>query len=409
MFLVTAVVVSELAARSRRQALQATRLAAEQAALRRVATLVARGTPSGELFAAVAEEVGQLVPADRVQLSRFESDGTITSVSHWSRTGDQLGAGARWILKGYNQVTNRVARTGRPARMDGYAQGPGGIAAVARGAGAGSLVGAPIIVEGRFWGVMTASSGREEPLPADTQARLASFIELVATAMANAQSRADLAARIVASADQTRRRIERDLHDGVQQGLVSLVLELRAAQAAVPPELGALQAELSHVAKGLAGLVDELRAISRGIHPAILAEGGLTPALRTLTHRLPIPVKLDVRAEARLPERVEAAVYYVVAEALTNAAKHAQASVIHVDVEALDALLRVCVQDDGVGGADLARGSGLIGLKDRVEALGGTISLHSPTGAGTSVTIELPLDDKSAGIPTGRRERPFPG
>jgi signal transduction histidine kinase len=203
-------------------------------------------------------------------------------------------------------------------------------------------------------------------------------------------------ARIVATADETRRRIERDLHDGAQQGLVSLALELRAAQAVVPPELGELQAELSRVAEGLASVLDELREISRGIHPAMLAEGGLAPALNTLACRLPVPVTLDVRAEARLPQRVEVAAYYVVAEALTNTAKHAQASVVHVDVETLDDVLRVGVRDDGAGGAELARGAGLTGLKDRVEALGGTISLQ-PLGAGTSVDVELPLDDKPGG------------
>lgn len=398
-FLVTAVVVSELAARSRRRARQAGRLAEEQAALRRVATLVARGTPSGELFAAVAKEVGQLLPANVIQMSRYELDSTATSVAHWSETGDRLAAGAGWALEGKN-ATALVAQTGRPARMDSDAEGSGQIAAAARAAGIGSSVGAPIIVEGRLWGVMTASSAHDELLPADTQARLTNFTELVATAIANAQSRADLAAsraRIVATADETRRRIERDLHDGAQQGLVSLALELRAAQAAVPPDLGELQAELSRVAEGLASVLDELREISRGIHPAMLAEGGLAPALNTLARRLPMPVTLDVRAEQRLPQRVEVAAYYVVAEALTNTAKHAQASVVHVDVETLDDVLRVCVRDDGAGGAELARGSGLIGLKDRVEALGGTISLHSPLGEGTAVDVELPFDDKPGG------------
>ena len=200
-------------------------------------------------------------------------------------------------------------------------------------------------------------------------------------------------ARIVATADSTRKRIERDLHDGAQQQLIALALELRAAQAAVPPELSALRAELSSVIDGLSSVLDELREIARGIHPGVLAEGGLGPALKTLAHRSPMPVKLHVQAEARLPEHVEVAAYYIVSEALANTAKYAQASVVRVAVEARDGVLRVAVRDDGVGGADPARGSGLLGLKDRAEATGGAISLQSPLGAGTSLHVELPLDD----------------
>jgi signal transduction histidine kinase len=231
-------------------------------------------------------------------------------------------------------------------------------------------------------------------VPPGTEARLADFTELVETAIANAESRAALAAsraRIVAAADETRRAIERDLHDGAQQRLVSLGLDVRAAQAAVPPELGALEGELSRVAEGLAGVQDELREMARGIHPAMLAEGGLGPALRMLARRCPIPVRLDVRAEARLSQPIEVATYYVVSEALTNAAKHARASAVHVDVERDDGVLRVGVRDDGAGGADATQGSGLVGLKDRVEALGGSIIVRSPPGAGTTVHVELPL------------------
>jgi signal transduction histidine kinase len=221
----------------------------------------------------------------------------------------------------------------------------------------------------------------------------------VATAIANTDSRAELdasRARIVATADATRRRIERDLHDGAQQQLVSLALELRAAEEAVPPERGELRAELSGVADGLASVLDDLREIANGIHPPILVEGGLGPALKTLARRSAIPVKLDVGSRDRLAEPVEVAAYYVVSEALTNAAKHARASVVHVEVEARDGILRVDVRDDGLGGADPASGSGLLGLKDRAEAIGGTITLESPRGVGTSLHVERPLDDKSA-------------
>jgi len=371
------------------------RLAEQQAALRRVATLVARAASPDELFAAVTEEVGQLASVEFTRLCRYGFDGTVTIVAGWSRSGDYVAAPVRQLLGGKN-VSTFVFETGRPARMDSYADGSGPVAAAALEAGFRSAVGTPIVVEGRLWGVMIAASNVEQPLPPDTEARLADFTDLVATAIANAESRADLAAsraRIVGAADETRRQIERDLHDGAQQRLVSLALELRAAQRAVPRELGELKAELSRVSEGLASALDGLREIARGIHPAILAEGGLGPALKTLARRSVIPVVLDVQAEARLPERVEVAAYFVVSETLTNAAKHAHASVVHVDVEAVDHVLRLSIRDDGAGGADPARGSGLVGLKDRVEALGGTISVQSAFGAGTSVDVELPLDD----------------
>jgi signal transduction histidine kinase len=212
------------------------------------------------------------------------------------------------------------------------------------------------------------------------------------------QSREELAAsraRIVAAGDQARRRIERDLHDGTQQRLVSLVLDLRAAEAAVPPEQPELRAQLARIADGLTGALEELRELSRGIHPAILSEGGLAPALKALARRSAVPVELNVDVQARLPEAVEVAAYYVVSEALANAAKHAQASVVQVEVEARDGLLHLSIRDDGVGGAAPGGGSGLVGLADRVEALGGTIEVHSPAGQGTSLRIDLPIQDPS--------------
>jgi len=370
-------------------------LAREQAALRRVATLVARGAPPEELFAGVTEEVGRLLHVDHAHLGRYEPDDTVAIVADWSRAGEPFPVGARWSLGGQNLCT-LVAQTGRPARIDSYpdASGPLGVATAERGFRAG--VGAPIIVEGHLWGVMITGSTLEGPLPSDTEARLASFTELVAVAIANAASRADLAAsrvRIVAAADEARRRIERDLHDGVQQRLISLGFILRAAQAATPADLDELAAELSHAAEEIGKVQDELQEIARGIHPAVLAEGGIGPALKTLAHSPAIQVDLDVRLrDGRLPRTVEVAAYYVASEALTNAAKHAHASVVELDVEQADDALRLRIRDDGIGGADLARGSGLIGLKDRVEAVGGTLSLQSPHGAGTTLEVELPLD-----------------
>jgi len=259
--------------------------------------------------------------------------------------------------------------------------------------------GAPIVVDGRLWGVMAAVSSQAEPLPVGLESRIAQFTELVATAIANAEGRSALAAsraRVVAAADETRRRIERDLHDGIQQRLVSLGLELRAAQATVPPQFAELDDVLARVADGLASVFDELREISRGIHPAILSEGGLEPALSALRRRSSIRVELDLHSERRLPEPVEVAAYYVVSEALTNAAKHAHASVVNVELDAHDEILQLAIRDDGVGGADPGQGSGLVGLSDRVEALGGTPQVTSPAGSGTTLLIEVPLEGQSS-------------
>jgi signal transduction histidine kinase len=375
---------------------QLTRLAEEQAALRRVATLVARGAPPAEVFEAVVTQAGRVVGADAAGLSRHETDGA-TAIGTWSRTGGYVHSGTRFPLE-RGTVAWLVLETRSPRRTDSYEGVPGEGAAAARAAGWRSSVGAPIVVEGRLWGVLMVASTTDQPLALDTEGRLAEFTELVATAIANAESRAELAAsraRIVATADATRRRIERDLHDGAQQRLVSLTLELRAAQAAAPPELGTYRAELSHVVDGLISVLDGLREIARGIHPAILAEGGLGPALKTLARRAPIPVELAVRADERLPEPIEVAAYYVVSEALTNAAKYARASNVQVSVDVRGGLLCVAVRDDGVGGADPTRGSGLIGLKDRAEAIGGSMSLQSPHGTGTTLIAELPLGNQT--------------
>jgi signal transduction histidine kinase len=372
------------------------RLAEEQAALRRVATLVARGTLPEEVFATVLDEVGQLLRVDMASICRYESDRTLSWVASWGRAREHFPAGSRRMLGGENLGTI-VLETGSSARIDNYADSSSGPIGVAvHEAGINSSLAAPITVEGRLWGLIAAGSIMRHPLPADTEARLASFTELVATAVANAESRAQLKAsraRIVAAADETRRRIERDLHDGIQQRLVSLQLQMRAAQTAVPPQLGELERDLSRVAEGLASVFDELREISRGIHPAILSEGGLGPALRSLRRRSAVPVELHLHAERRLPERVEVAAYYVVSEALTNAAKHAHASVVRVELDAHDAILQLAIRDDGLGGADPSRGSGLVGLSDRIEALGGTLEVSSPTGSGTTLLIELPVEE----------------
>ena len=345
------------------------------------------------MFDAVAEEVGRLLPADITVLCRYDPGGYLTQVGAWTRSSDPVPSGGRVRLGGRN-VSNLVFKTGRSARIDDFGDDAGPFTLAWRSAGLHSAVGAPISLEGRLWGLVIVTSMSEEPLPPDTEARLAGFTELVATAIANAEAHAELTAsraRIVATADQTRRRIERDLHDGAQQRLVTLALQLRAAQAKVPPQLDQLTPELDRVVSGLASVLEELREFARGIHPAILVKGGLVPALRTLARRSSVPVTLSIRTRERMPEHVEVTAYYVVSEALANVAKHSKASAARVEVEVTSSVLRLDIRDNGVGGADSARGSGLIGLKDRVEAIGGTFTVKSRHGDGTQLLIELPI------------------
>jgi signal transduction histidine kinase len=392
-FLVTAVVVGELAARLRRAALVAERLSEEQSALRRVATQVAKGVPPAVLFTAVTEEVGRLCDADLARMERYEPDGMVTGVAAWSRVPVHLAVGERFELDGLS-VARDVRRSGGPVRLESFAGASGTVAQEAQALGIRSSIGCPINVGGRLWGVIAASTTSDTAFPASTEEQLAGFTELVATAIENAEARAELMAsraRVVASADRTRRQIERNLHDGAQQRLVSLALLLQTTQTRVPSELVELSAELDQLAGGLADALDELRETARGIHPAILAEGGLSPALKALARRSAIPVQLTLRAEPRLSERLEVSAYYFVSEALTNAAKHSQASVIAVTTSILGDVLRVEIHDNGQGGADFTRGTGLLGLRDRVEALGGRINLDSPRGAGTTLTAEFPL------------------
>ena len=345
------------------------------------------------MFEAVTREVGLLSGADVARMERYEPDGTVTGVAGWSRQEAELVVGTRIALEGVS-IAALVRQTTGPVRVDSFDEASGPIAEEARALGIRSSVGCPIVVGGGLWGVIAASARSDVPFPTETESQMSEFTELVATAIANAENEAELRAsraRIVAASDLTRRQIERDLHDGVQQRLVSLALGLRTAASGIPTELDQVEEELGNVASGLTGVLDDLREISRGIHPAILAEGGLGPALKTLARRSRIPVELDVRTDGRLPGQVEVTAYYMVSEALTNAAKHAQASVVQVAIEVIDGTLVVEVRDNGVGGADPLRGSGLIGLRDRAEAVGGTIVIQSPTGAGTSLRVELPF------------------
>jgi signal transduction histidine kinase len=321
-------------------------------------------------------------------VARYDPDGAKTVVASWSSTGAVVPVGNRARLGGQDMAT-LVFQTGRPARIDDYTDASCSVAEPFR---IRAAVGVPVSAGGRLWGVMFVGSTRE-PLPAGTEARLAGFTELAATAIANAEAQAALAAsraRIVATADATRRRIERDLHDGVQQRLVHLGLQLRDAQAA-PPGAGELAQRLEGAVTEVTGVLEELREIARGLHPTILAERGLRPALKALARRSAVPVRLDIQVVARLPEQIEIAAYYVVSEALTNIAKYAHATGADVQVATDEGVLQVRVRDDGRGGADVTGGSGLIGLKDRVEALGGHLWLDSPPGAGTTLQVQLPV------------------
>ena len=360
----------------------------EQAALRRVATLVARGEQSYEVFSAVSREVGQLLDVEITRLLRFEADGTATVVAAWRGVGDPLTVGCR-IPVGAT-IAALVRRTGEPARV--VEQSPPELPG-----GSYAAVGAPIKVAGTLWGTITALCRQDRPLPDGTEARMAEFTDLVGTAIANAQAGADLMAsrvRIVTAADEARRRIERNLHDSIQQRLVALVLRVRAVQEGSPPDAQEVRQELSAVEATLTETLQELRDVCQGIHPRVLSQG-LMPALKLLSNRSELPTELDLRVGDVLPPSVAAAAYFVVAEAFSNAAKHAHPSVVRLSGEVRKDRLSLTVSDDGVGGADPSRGSGLVGLIDRVDALGGSLTIDSPTGAGTTLLVELPLTQRT--------------
>jgi signal transduction histidine kinase len=382
---------AELAASEAR----ARELADEQSALRRVAMLVAEGAAPTEVFDAVIAEVAQLLGAAQVGLARYENEHEISVLAIRGQSPEVLRAGMRLPLDG-DSLNARILRTGRSARLNFAHDGHGSIAEVLRRDNVNATVGAPIVVDGAVWGMVGASWRGDEQPPADAEARLAQFAELLDTAIANADSRDQLMAsraRVIAAADESRRRIERDLHDGAQQRLITVMAALRRAEAKLPPGADELRADLTRVAEGLTGAADELRELSRGIHPSILTEGGLSPALKALGRRSPIRVKLDMGFEQRLPNDVEVAAYYTVSEALTNASKHANATRVWVCLRIETDMLRLAIRDDGVGGADAGRGSGLTGLRDRIEALGGRIKIESPRGSGTLIEAEIPVGE----------------
>ena len=338
----------------------------EQAALRRVATLVAEGGDPARLFEAVAVEVGQLLDADTTRLLHYQDDGTAVVVAGYGAADPALDVGAHLTVERSQSLLE---------------------------SGAGAAVAAPIVVSGRTWGIIVAAFQHPDAVRPDTEARMARFTELVATAVANAQGRAELTAsrrRIVETADETRRRIERDLHDGAQQRLVHTIITLELARSSLSddgPSAQLVDEALEHAQQAIA----ETRELAQGIHPATLTRRGIVPALEEIAQRSPVPVTIEAHIDRRLPPSIEVTTYYVVSEALTNVAKHAEASSARVTLDLRNGDLWLEITDDGVGGAAPTQGSGLLGLNDRVEAGGGTLTVESRPGEGTRLVIALPL------------------
>jgi signal transduction histidine kinase len=371
-------------------------LAEQQAALRRVATLVARGVSPAEIYPKAVVELARGLAVQNVTLLRYAPEGAYVVVGARDESGEPIMPKGQYISLDGDNVAALIHRDNAPARIDTYDGAKGPTAEHIRSLGMKSAAGAPIVVDGRLWGALIVGSAKSESLAAETEQRIGDFAYLIATAIANAETRAELTAsraRIVTAGDQARRRFERDLHDGAQQRVVSLGLEIRGIEASVPPDQPALREQLAHVTAGLTAIADDLREISRGIHPAILSRGGLGAGIKALARRSAVPVVLDVGINCRLPEHVEVAAYYVLAEALTNTAKHAHASQVSVRASIDTDDLRLDISDDGVGGATVGGGSGLIGLKDRVEALDGRLDITGPPEGGTRIIATIPLSD----------------
>jgi signal transduction histidine kinase len=365
-------------------------VAAEQAALRRVATLVARGAPAEQVFDAVCEETGRLIGATNVNLARFTADGINHTIAGWSERGNHVPPGTRLPLDGFT-INVLIQSTRKPARVDSYDNAPGDLAAMLRKLGIRSEVGAPVIVNGDVWGGLIAGSDQVDGMPAGAEYQVASFAELIGTAVANAATREELVAsraRLVAAAVAARRQLARDLHDGAQQRLITAMIDLELADEALdekPEEARRLLREA--IAQARDGL-DELRTLAAGMHPPILTSHGLAAATRSLASRLPLRIHVDLPGDRFDADR-EAAAYFFVAEALTNAVKHAHAAHVLVRGKLDGDRLKLEITDNGTGGAD-PEGHGLRGLCDRVEAIGGHFHLESLPGQGTRLGADLP-------------------
>jgi signal transduction histidine kinase len=389
--LVLAAVTAERSASERAQRA----LTAEQAALRRIATLVAGEAASKRVFEQVTAEAARTVEASAASLARFDEGDMVSFVGGWSESGTlAFPIGTRMSLEGTG-VLAAVRDTGEPQRIDRYGGRAGEVVERFTSFGYGSATAAPVKLGGQVWGALVAAGPRDAQFPAGSERRLMDFAELVAQALANADAYRKLAtsrARIVEAADIERRRLERNLHDGAQQRLVSLAIQLRILRTTLRKDPASAESLLTAADAELGRAIDELRELARGIHPAVLTNRGLAAALYSLAERAPVPVEFTRIPDGRLPDPVEAAIYYLVAEAITNVAKYAQATRASVAVERSNGIATVVVSDDGVGGAEPVHGSGLVGLSDRVEALGGRLHVESPPGRGTCLTAEIPCD-----------------
>jgi signal transduction histidine kinase/integral membrane sensor domain MASE1 len=390
----TSLILAAVTAERTRAGAELRALAGEQSVLRRIATLVAGEAAPGAVFEHVTEEVARLLEVPSASVIRYEEDGQATVVGRWREPGDvPVALGSTYSLEG-DSVIARVYRSGRPQRIEGYEDAGGALARQLHALGYRSSVAAPVTVGGRLWGALVASSRSPERLAPGSERRLCDVAELVAQALANADAYEKLAtsrARVVEAGDAERRRLERNLHDGAQQRLVSIAVQLRLVEVSFDANPTRARQDLADAQEQLNHALAELRDLARGIHPAILTDGGLAPALSALAHRAPLPVELTQLPDDRLPEQVEAAAYYLVAEAITNVAKHAHASHVAVSVRRDNGRILVRVADDGVGGADPVAGSGLHGLADRVEALHGRLRVDSPPGGGTRLEAHIPL------------------
>jgi signal transduction histidine kinase len=369
-------------------------LVREHAALRRVATLVAREPSPSEVFAAVTRETGELLGAQRTTLLRVDTPERAVVMAGWSRDASvrPVPAGHSAAIDGRG-ILSRMLRDPCPVRIEDFDAVGGVVAALMRELGMRSAAAGPIVLGGRLWGALTATWPAGSVMPDGAEDRVAAFAELLSHAIANAQTRQELAAsraRLVAAADESRRRIERDLHDGAQQRLVAAALELTVLDRRLERDPAGARTVLARARDHLEGGLQDLRDLARGIHPAVLTDRGLGAALEALSRRAPVPVDLRVDVPARLDPAIEAAAYFLVSEALTNVAKYAQATTVGVDLASSGGDLMVSIVDDGAGGASPDRGSGLRGLIDRVQAIGGDLEITSPGGEGTRLRARLP-------------------
>ncbi len=369
-------------------------LAEEQAALRRVAMLVAGDAEPARVFACVCQEVGRVLGVETTNLVRFESNGSATIVGAWAAGGAPVFPVTEDVPLDGETVAPRVSRSGRSERVDNYDDLGGDLARRLRAVGIRSAVGAPVNVGGRLWGAVIAASARPYGLADDAERRIAGFAELVINALASADAREQLAAsraRIVQAGDEERRRLGRDLHDGAQQELVGAVINLQLALQKWSRSPGRARELVDEALEQAQAAIRDLREFAGGIHPSVLTHRGLVPALEALATRSPVPVELDADLPERLPTPVETTAYFVVAEALTNVAKHAGCTHALVSVRAEGGCAEVEIRDDGVGGAEISGGSGLRGLDDRVCSLDGTLEVSSPRRAGTTVRARIPV------------------